>query len=126
MGQSRPLFFFFLFALGAALPPVFARGNTGLLFKNAGEVALVVKSDRTGDLRDRHAGRTEQGFAALDSQAVDIFGECAAQLILDDAAEVGLGQVDLLGRLVEREFVGQVLLDIGSGLEDHVLVLDVV
>ena len=47
------MFLFFMYAVCAALLTVFARGNTGLFFKNAGEVALVVKSDRTGDLRDR-------------------------------------------------------------------------
>ena len=96
------------------------------VFKNAGEVALVVKSDRTGDLRDRHAGRTEQGFAALDSQAVDIFGECTAQLVLDDTAKIGLGQIDLFGSLIQRQLFRQVFLDVGGGFEDDVLMLDIV
>src|SRR5699024_2085129 len=110
-GFPKAVCLFFARIVRAALLAVFAGRDAGLLFEDAREVALVVEPDSAGDLRDRHPGGAEQSLAALNAQAVDVLGEGAAELVLDDAAEVGFGQVDLLGRLIERQLVGQVLLD---------------
>ena len=55
-----------------ALLAVFTGRDAGLLFENAGEITLIVKAYRIGDLRDRDTGRTQQDFAALDAQPVDL------------------------------------------------------
>ena len=81
------------------LLPELARCDTGLPFENAGKVALVVKADRAGDLGDRDAGRAQQRLAALDTQAVDIFGKRTAKLYLPyHAVDTGWG--------IEEERIG--------------------
>ena len=76
---SEAVCLFFARIMRIMLLAVFARGDTGLFFENAGEVALVVEAHSAGNFRDRHPGRTEQRLAALNAQAVDVLGERAAQ-----------------------------------------------
>ena len=108
----------------AAHVTVFAGGSPHMAFENTGEIALIVKTDCAGNFCNRHGAFPQIDLAALNAQAVDIFGESAAELVLKDAAKIGFGQIYLLCSLLERQLVRKMLLNIRSCFANDVLVLD--
>lgn len=57
--------------------------------ENAGEIALIFKAGPAGDLGEGQIRSIKIGFASLDAQLVQIFGEGTPGLLFDDAAQVG-------------------------------------
>ena len=45
------------------------------------KVAEIIKSDAKSDLHDRQIGLTEQTRRLLDSQGIDMLGECPSEII---------------------------------------------
>ena len=52
------------------------------------KVAEIIKSNAKPDLHDRQIGLTEQTRRLLDSQGIDMLGECPSEIITEKGAEI--------------------------------------
>ena len=73
----------------AAHVTVFAGGSPHMAFENTGEIALIVKTDCAGNFCNRHGAFPQIDLAALNAQAVDIFGESAGVVLVSISANAG-------------------------------------
>lgn len=56
----------------ASLLPVLSGRDSGNFFKDAGKVALVIESDKAGNLNQGAGGRTQQRFGMINPYSVYI------------------------------------------------------
>ena len=80
------------------------------------EVAEVVEADGEADIHDRQVGLAQQTRRLLDAQGVYVLGEGAAEVLLEEGAEILRRQAEVRGDLGEREALGEVLAEIADDL----------
>lgn len=80
------------------------------------EVAEVVEADGEADIHDRQVGLAQQTRRLLDAQGVYVLGEGAAEVLLEEGAEILRRQAEVRGDLGEREALGEVLAEVADDL----------
>ena len=82
----------------------FQRRQADLLLEDVAEVFCVGKSGGVADLKDLHVCLQEQLFGALDARKLQVIAEADALFLMEQTAEIDLGQADMVAdeRHVER------------------------
>ena len=74
----------------------FQRRQADLLLEDVAEVFCVGKSGGVADLEDLHVCLQEQLFGALDARKLQVIAEADALFLMEQTAEIDLGQADMV------------------------------
>lgn len=111
---------FFCPMLFSGLFPVFRRRNARFFFEAGAKAALAGKACAETDMLNGSVGGTKQKFGVADTGGDNIIVGRKPGFLFKQPAEIKRAKRGLGGQLVQREWVCQMLVDIGDAVGNEI------